>query len=304
MARKLTNLAASIRERLLQRAHADGEDFQLLLSRFGNERFLYRLGISEYRNRFVLKGATLFTLWMGRLHRPTRDLDLLGVGSSRIEDAVAAFKVICGMPAEDGIIFDITSVRGMRIKEDAEYEGVRVLLAGALAGARIPMQIDVGFGDALDLGRPMCTFPVLLPMEAPLIRAISKEAVVAEKLHAMVVLDMGNSRMKDFYDIWFMSRCWPFDLAALRTAIVATFERRKTALPQELPIALSSTFLANADKQAQWLAFRRRLGADSTPLTLEDVGAAIQDFVGPALSAVPSSPTDVWNAGDGWSSGP
>lgn len=303
MAKKLSNLAASIRARLLQRARATGEEFQLVLSEFGNERFLYRLGVSDYRDRFVLKGATLFTLWMGRLHRPTRDLDLLGAGSANIEDVAAVCKAICGIPAEDGIVFDVASVHGMRIRGDAEYEGVRVQLQADLAGARIPMQIDIGFGDAVERGGDFVTFPVLLPMEAPVIRAYPKESVVAEKLHAMVVLDMANTRMKDFHDIHFMSQRWSFNLGAMRAAAVSTFARRQTPLPQELPVALTAAFLASPDKQAQWRAFRRRLGEDAPSTALEDVGAAIRIFVGPVLldSGIPE--TAVWNPGTGWSVG-
>ncbi len=303
MAKKLTNLAASTRERLLQRARASGEEFQLVLSEFGNERFLYRLGVSDYRDRFVLKGATLFTLWTGRLHRPTRDLDLLGAGSSKIEDVVTVCKAICGIPAEDGIIFDVASVHGMRIREDAEYEGVRVQLQADLAGARIPMQIDIGFGDAVEHGGDFVQFPVLLPMEAPLIRAYPKESVVAEKLHAMVVLDMANSRMKDFHDIRFMSQRWFFNLGVMRTAVIATFARRQTPLPQELPLALTAAFLASPDKQAQWRAFRYRLGENAPATVLEDVGAAIRVFVGPILLDPNFPDSAVWKPGSGWSAG-
>ncbi len=272
--------------------------------RIWHERFLYRLGASDYRDRFVLKGATLFTLWTGRLHRPTRDLDLLGAGSSEIEDVVTVCKAICGIPAEDGVIFDVASVHGMRIREDAEYEGVRVQLQADLAGARIPMQIDVGFGDAVEHGGDFVQFPVLLPMEAPLIRAYPKESVVAEKLHAVVVLDMANSRMKDFHDIWFMSQRWSFNLGAIRAAITATFERRKTPLPTELPLALGSVFLASSDKQAQWRAFRHRLGEEAPSIALEAVGAVICDFIGPALlRPAPLPDSAAWNPGGGWIAG-
>lgn len=303
MAKKLTNLAASIRERLLQRARVAGEEFQLVLTEFANERFLYRLGASAYRDRFILKGATLFTLWDGRLHRPTRDLDLLGAGSSQIEDVVAVCKAICSLQVEDGIVFDLASVHGMRIREDADYEGVRIQLRAELAGARIPMQIDIGFGDAVEPGGQLVHFPVLLPMEAPLIRAYPKETAIAEKLHAMVILDMANSRMKDFHDIWFMSMRWSFNLGTLRAAITATFERRSTPMPAQLPTALTAAFLTAPEKQAQWRAFRRRLGDQAPSIELEDVGAAIRDFIGPPLLQSASFANHaVWNPADGWAS--
>ncbi len=213
-------------------------------------------------------------------------------------------KAICGVPAEDGIIFDVLSVHGMRIREDAEYEGVRLQLQADLAGARIPMQIDIGFGDAVEHGGgDFVQFPVLLPMAAPLIRAYPKESVVAEKLHAMVVLDMANSRMKDFHDICYMSQHWSFNLGAMRAAVIATFARRQTPLPQELPLALTAAFLASPDKQAQWRAFRRRLGENAPSTALEDVGAAIRIFVGPVLLDPGIPDTAVWNPGSGWSVG-
>lgn len=302
MTKKLTNLAASIRERLLQRARSTGEEFQLALTEFANERFLYRLGASDYRDRFILKGATLFTLWDGRLNRPTRDLDLLGLGSSQIEDVVAVCKAICGIPVEDGIVFDLASVHGARIREDADYEGVRILLRAELAGARIPMQIDIGFGDAVEHGGDLVHFPVLLPMGAPLIRAYPKEAAIAEKLHGMVILDMANSRMKDFYDIWFMSKRWPFNLGTLSSAIASTFERRSTPLPDQLPTALGSTFLTAPEKQAQWRAFRSRLGDQAPSLALEEIGKAIRDFIAPALFLQTTLPPNaVWDPDKGWS---
>lgn len=306
MAKKLTNLAASIRERLLQHARVTGEDFQLVLTEFANERFLYRLGASAYRDHFILKGATLFTLWEGHLHRPTRDLDLLGAGSSKVEDVVAVCKAICSLQVEveDGIVFDLASVHGMRIREDADYEGVRVQLRAELAGARIPVQIDIGFGDAVEPGGQLVHFPVLLPMERPLIRAYPKETAIAEKLHAMVILDMANSRMKDFHDIWFMSTHWSFNLGTLRAAITSTFERRNTPMPAKLPTALTAAFLTAPEKQAQWRAFRRRLGEERSLLDLSGVGAAIQRFIGPViLASVTITDAAVWEPGSGWIGG-
>jgi predicted nucleotidyltransferase component of viral defense system len=215
--------AASIRARLLTLAQSKGEDYQRVLGRFAIERFLYRLGGSSYRDRFVLKGAMLFTLWTGETHRPTKDLDLLGWGNSAISEIEKRIREICKMGADDGILFDAASVAGAKIKEDDEYDGVRVKFRAELAGARIPMQVDIGFGDAVQPEPELASFPVLLPMEAPVIRAYPREATIAEKFHAMVVLDIRNSRMKDFYDIWFMASTWSFDMASLRDAIVACF---------------------------------------------------------------------------------
>jgi predicted nucleotidyltransferase component of viral defense system len=196
--------------RLLSLSQEKGEDYQRVLGRFAIERFLYRLGTSPYRDRFVLKGATLFTLWTGQTHRPTKDLDLLGRGSSTIEDVEQVIRSICDLREKDGILFHTESIEGTRIKEVDEYDGVRIKFSAQLAGARIPLQVDIGFGDAVYPEPELATFPVLLPMPAPIIRAYPREASIAEKLHAMVELDIRNSRMKDFYDIWFMANTWTF----------------------------------------------------------------------------------------------
>lgn len=264
------NLAASIRARLLRLAQDKGEDYQRVLGRYAIERFLYRLGRSPYRDRFALKGATLFTLWTGQTHRPTKDLDLLGWGSSAISDVEATIRAICKVQDEDGILFDDKSVEATTIKEDDEYDGVRVKFSAYLAGARIPMQVDIGFGDAVYPEPEFAAFPVLLPMDAPLIRAYPREASIAEKLHAMVELDIRNSRMKDFYDIWFIATTWTFDMASLRKAIRMSFERRGLGIPESVPFALTEDFLNDPQKKQQWSAFISRLNpSDRAPPPLK-----------------------------------
>src|SRR5580693_10115341 len=243
-----------------------------MLGRYAIERFLYRLGQSPYRDKFALKGATLFTLWTGHTHRPTKDLDLLGQGSSDIGDVGQTIRGICEIQEEDGLVFDRASVEGTKIKEDDEYDGVRVKLLADLAGARIPMQIDIGFGDAVYPEPELASFPVLLPMQAPLIRAYPRESAVAEKFHAMVVLDIRNSRMKDFYDIWLMANTWTFDMALLRSAIALSFQRRGSAMPNGAPFALTDEFLTDAQKMQLWKAFATRLNAGDKALTLAEVG--------------------------------
>ena len=279
------NIAASVRARLLRLAQESGEDYQRVLGRYGIERFLYRLGNSSYRDRFALKGATLFTLWTGQTHRPTKDLDLLGRGSSAIDEVEAVMREICGIQDDDGIAFDAKTITGTRIKEDDEYDGVRVRFNAHLAGARIPMQVDIGFGDAVFPEPELATFPVLLPMVAPQIRAYPRESLIAEKLHAMVELDIRNSRMKDFYDIWYMARIWAFEMPLLRRAIVLVFERRGLALPDGTPVALSADFLNDPQKKQQWNAFISRLNnADAHP-PLDEVGALLRAFLLPCLHA-------------------
>jgi predicted nucleotidyltransferase component of viral defense system len=300
MTRELNkNSAASIRARLLSLSKEKGEDYQRVLGRFAIERFLYRLGVSTYRDRFVLKGATLFTLWTGETHRPTKDLDLLGWGSSAIADVEQVFRAICEVTEDDGILFDSQSVEGTTIKENDEYNGVHIKFRAQLAGATIPLQVDIGFGDAVYPEPELATFPVLLPMSAPIIRAYPREASIAEKLHTMVQLDIRNSRMKDFYDIWFMANTWPFRLESLRSAITLSFQRRGSTLPNGVPFALTDEFLTDAQKMQQWKAFAGRLNAGDKAPSLADVGAVLRAFLLPCLS----SQTDiaqVWTPALGW----
>ena len=286
MTREATkNLPASIRARLLSLAQSRDEDYQRVLGRFAIERFLYRLGRSKHRDRFALKGATLFTLWTGQTHRPTKDLDLLGRGlSSNITEVEAMIREICHIQQDDGIVFDAESVEGTRIKEEDEYDGVRFKFQAELAGARIPMQVDIGFGDAVYPEPELASFPVLLPMEAPLIRAYPREATIAEKFHAMVVLDIRNSRIKDFYDIWFMANTWEFDMESLQKAIEFSFKRRGTSLPEDIPFALTEDFLEDTQKKVQWNAFVNRLDAGEERPTFAEVGAVLRSFLLPCIS--------------------
>jgi predicted nucleotidyltransferase component of viral defense system len=297
------NKAASIRARLLALAQSKGEDYQRVLGRFAIERFLYRLGRSPYRDKFAIKGATLFTLWTGQTHRPTKDLDLLGRGSSSISEVEQTIRVICGVHEEDGIAFDSASVEGTKIKEDDEYDGVRIKLQADLADARIPMQIDIGFGDAVYPEPELASFPVLLPMEAPLIRAYPREASIAEKFHAMVALDIRNSRMKDFYDIWFMANTWTFDMASLRKAILTSFERRGSTIPTAVPFGLTDDFLNDPQKKQQWSAFVSRLDSEDTIPSLEELGTILRAFLLPCISAesLTQPENNRWTPSLGWS---
>jgi predicted nucleotidyltransferase component of viral defense system len=298
------NTAASIRARLLTLAQSKGEDYQRVLGRYAVERFLYRLGQSPYRDKFAIKGATLFTLWTGHTHRPTKDLDLLGRGSSSaIAEVERTIRAICEIPDEDGIMFHRESVEGARIKEDDEYDGVRIKLLAELAGARMPMQIDIGFGDAVYPEPELVSFPVLLPMEAPLIRAYPREASIAEKFHAMVMLDIRNSRMKDFYDIWFMANTWTFDIATLRNAILASFERRGSTVPTGIPFALTADFLNDPQKKQQWAAFASRLDSEDTIPSLEELGTILRAFLLPCISAksLAQPENNYWTPSLGWS---
>ena len=281
------NVAASVRQRLLDLSRERGEDFQFILSRYTAERLLYRLGVSPHRDRFVLKGALLFVLWQGQLHRPTRDLDLLGFGDSDIAGLVAAFREICGTPVEDdGVAFLAETVTGANIREDQEYGGVRLTFVAMLDRARIPMQVDIGFGDAITPEAIWCDYPVLLDAQPPHLRAYPRETVVAEKLEAIVSLGMANSRMKDFYDLIVLARDFEFSGSQLAEAVRETFHRRQTGLPAERPLGLSEDFARDASKRTQWSAFIRRQSIADAPAELTDAVTLVRAFVEPVLMSV------------------
>ncbi len=302
-----TNVAASVRDRLLNRARARGEDYNVLLTRYAVERFLYRLGRSEHSERFVLKGAVLFVLWEGNPHRITRDLDLLGRGPSGVEEVVGAVRDVCAVEVEDdGLTFDLKTAVGERIREDQAYEGVRVTVLARLGTARVPLQIDVGFGDAITPDAEEATLPTILDAPPPVLRAYPRETVVAEKVQAMVILGIANTRMKDFYDVAYLARHFSFDGPTLVRALRATFERRGTPLPEGTPLALSDEFAGDALKQTQWRAFLRKAKLDiaggEAAVDLPGVVEALRAFLLPPLRAAAlSEPFErVWLAPGLW----
>lgn len=275
------NLAASIRARLKQRADATQQDFNLTLTHFGLERLLYRLSISTHAANYLLKGALLFSLWYDQPHRPTRDVDLLGYGADDIDTAVSAFREICQIVVEDGIAFDAASVKGAAIREDAGYGGVRIDLQATLDGARIVLQVDIGFGDAVTPAPESVRYPVLLEdLPAPQLRSYPKYTVVAEKFHAVCLLGMANTRMKDYFDLWVLLTEDALDDALLRSAVEATFARRQLPLPNNTPAGLSEAFVQDAAKQKQWAAFlkKNRLAALDLAVVIERLRNVFQDL--------------------------
>jgi hypothetical protein len=262
------DLAASVRARLLNIAKAEQTDFNSVLVRYALERFLYRLGQSAHADHFVLKGAMLFNLWYAMPHRPTRDVDLLGFGPSDLGAIAQVFREIVSVVAEDGIVFDAASVRVEEIRKNAGYAGARVIVSAELARARCKTQIDVGFGDAVTPGPVDAVYPVLIAdFAAPRLRTYPVYTVVAEKLHAMVLLGMTNSRIKDYLDLSVLLEREALDPATLAAAIAATFTRRGTALPTELPIGLSDEFSNDQSRQALWAAFLKKNALLAVPLT-------------------------------------
>lgn len=292
--------AASIRQRLLNSRPAN-EDFNTTLTRYAGARLLYRLSVSQHVERFVLKGAVLFSLWSDAPHRATRDVDLLGFGDPAVAAMEAVFRDVCAVEADDGLEFAGDSVRGEEIRSAAEYDGVRLRLDARLAQARIRVQVDVGFGDAVVPAPELIEVPALAGLPPARLRAYPREAVIAEKLHALVILRLANTRMKDIYDIWSLAQRFEFDAVRLAESIAATFARRRTEVPDDVPIGLSFAFAHDTEKAAQWHAFVQRSGAlDARELA--DVLADLRAFLVPVMHRVrtPSGTNSSWAPGGSW----
>lgn len=301
--KEIRDLSASVKYRLLALARERREDLQLILTSYALERLLYRISRSAHRDQFVVKGALLFSVWTHQTHRMTRDLDLLGRGTDAVPQIEQSFRELCALPVEpDGIEFLAETVTGEEIREEQEYGGVRITMQALLGKARIPVQVDIGFGDAVTPGPEEVVFPTLLDLPAPRLRGYPRETVIAEKLHAMAVLGIANSRMKDFYDLWILARLFEFDGDNVRRAIAATFAARRTPVPTECPFALTEEFAADPVKQVQWQAFVRRGRLMETELVLSEVAAALRDFlVPPTLAAAAGAPFHcTWQSPGPW----
>lgn len=271
-------LARSLQVRLARHAKEIGVDPNLVLTRYAVERFLYRLSRSPHAERFVLKGALLLLVWLGEALRPTRDADLLGYGD--LSDAVLAevFKEVCDVRVdEDGMTFLRDSVRVEPIRAEDDYGGQRITLQAGMGAARLSVQVDIGIGDAVTPAPEWLEYPSLLDLPRPRLRAYPRETVIAEKLHAMEFLGLRNSRMKDYFDIYALLREGKTDSARLARAIAATFARRRTGLPQDMPQGLSGEFASDSTKQTQWRQFlsKNRLEAPA----LDEVIAEIRAFI-------------------------
>lgn len=272
------DLTASIHARLLNRAKARGEDFNLILTRYAIERFLYRLSIAPAREVFWLKGALLFDLWFDVPHRPTRDADFLGFGPIDIEALASTVREICDLAVEDGMKFNPASITVEEIREEARYGGLRVRLVATLGNARCTVQLDVGYGDAVSPGPEEAIYPTLLDDQpAPRLRVYPRAAVAAEKLEAIVSLGMANSRMKDYFDLRALAHEGVLDTRQLGDAIAATFQRRQTLVPENIPLGLSDEFAHNTMKQTQWKAFLGKNRLDAP--TLKEVIKEVRGFV-------------------------
>lgn len=296
------DLGASVRQRLLNQSRAQGRPFQEVLQYFAMERFLYRLAKSPFADRFVLKGALLLTAWRAPLSRPTMDIDLAGRTNNQLDHIAELVGAVCEVVAEpDGVEFNRASIEAKRIKEDADYEGVRVRFHATLARARIPMQIDIGFGDVIVPGPTEVEYPTMLDFPAPVLQAYPRETVIAEKLEALTKLELLNSRMKDYYDLALLSRMYSFEGENLIAAIVATFGHRGTSIEAE-PVGLTDAFYADPARAIQWRAFVRRSRFTQEIGDLEKLVAEVRRFAFPVLAAAIGERPFMarWQAGGPW----
>jgi hypothetical protein len=268
MADGLKHIAASVKDRLLALAKAQGRVFEEVLVRYALERLLYRLSASKYRERFILKGGLLVTIWVGDNNRVTRDADFLGFGDGDESSLKTTFSEIMAINADDGLVFDLEALLAKPIREEMEYGGVRLKTSAFLEKTRIPVTIDIGFGDAVPIGQiQTIDIPTLLDFPVPKIEAYPPAAVIAEKFHAIVALGVINGRMKDYHDLWAVPQMIPICDADLNVALQATFARRRTEIPKSRPSGLDSGFYNNPAKQRQWRAY-----SDAVGLTAIDLG--------------------------------
>lgn len=268
----LKNRSASVRARLLSKAREKSVDYQLVLTRYALERLLYRLSISSQKEYFLLKGALLFDLWYDVPLRPTHDIDLLGFGIAEIPHLIDIFEELCNLELDDGIFYDLKSIKVEEIRKEANYSGIRVTLLGLIDGAKCPIQVDIGYGDAVTPAPESVLYPVMLDdMPAPCLRVYPRYTVIAEKLEAIITLGMANTRMKDYFDLYVILQDTDIDRTVLSQAVTATLNRRKTTRPKDVPTGLSERFSLNAQKNTQWNAFvnRNKLKATSLGATVD-----------------------------------
>ena len=300
-----SNVAASIRARLLIRARAEETEFQLFLDRYACERFLYRLGASEARDRCILKGASLLALWMEEPYRATRDVDLLAYGENDEKTVRSVMVTVCNVSClEDGVAFDIDTLKVSAIRDGQRYGGQRATMTAFLGIAKCNIQVDFGFGDVVIPGPEEAQLPTLIDgIPAPILRTYPQVSAIAEKFESMVQLGTRNSRMKDFYDIWALSETFDFDGPLLQDAVARCFDRRGTSWNAEMPEALTPAFYSNPQLQDYWTAYGHQGGLfNLPPSAFEVVGDRIQSFLGPVRDNIlAGEPFEMhWPAGGTW----
>ena len=296
------DIAASVRARLQANAKQTDRPFQEVLQYFAMERFLFRLSVSPHADKLVLKGGLMLTAWRAPSTRPTKDIDFLAEMPNDVDSVVGVVKDICLQDVDlDGLTFDVDSIEGRVIKEDADYEGVRVTFLGYLQNARVNMQIDMGFGDVVVPGVAMLEYPTILDHDVPKLSGYSRETTVAEKFEAMVKLGQINSRIRDFFDIWLLLRQFDFEGPVLARAVQETFTNRGTAIKPD-PVSFTAEFATDPSKTLQWTGFLRKSRIDFAPDTLQEVVEATADFLRPVARALASSEdfTSQWTAPGPW----
>jgi len=280
MKKDIKNIEASVKARLQNKAKKTSRPFSEVLQYYGMERFLYRVSQSKYADKFILKGALMFTVWHVPERRTTLDIDFLAQYDNQVANIEKMIKDVCKIDVvSDGLVFDSKNVKGQRIKEDADYEGVRVKFVGLLERSRIPMQVDIGFGDSIYPKPKLIEYPVILDFPKPRLKGYPAESIVSEKFEAMVKLGLLNSRMKDFYDIWLMMRQFDFDGLRLVEALKRTFKHRKTSLPQDSPLFAEEIYDEKSDRQILWKAFLKKGDVKHVPEKLNTTAGEIEKFL-------------------------
>lgn len=294
------NISASVRARLLNIARKENRPFGELLQYYSMERFLYRLSISRHSDRFILKGALMLRAWQSPVIRPTMDIDMLGRTDRSEQNIIRQIQEILSTEvAPDGLAFEPDSIKTEPITEDSDYAGLRIRFCGFLGSARVNIQIDIGFGDALYPEPEKLSLPTVLGDKPPMLLCYSRESAIAEKFEAMIKLGFLNSRMKDFYDIWLLSQQFQFIGKQLAEAVRLTFERRNTMFPEE-PDIFATAFAEQ--KQSQWSAFRKRLQQEHLPLSFAVIISDLKEFLLPLTEAVfaGGEMPGIWNKNRGW----
>ncbi|MCA9296929.1 MAG: nucleotidyl transferase AbiEii/AbiGii toxin family protein [Phycisphaerales bacterium] len=297
-----SNVAASVHSRLLNQARETAKPFNDLLQHYALERFLFRLSHSDFSSKFILKGALLLRVWEVSSIRPTRDIDLLGKTHNDLERVRSIIQQLCVATVnDDGMSFDAESIRAAFIAEDAEYEGIRIEFTGRLGNARIPMQIDIGFGDRVTPAPTIIEYPTVLASGPIRLLAYTPETTIAEKFQVMLSRGLLNSRMKDYFDIWALAKARQYDGQLLAEAIATTCTQRKTAVSQT-PSALSKAMGDDEQRRIQWTAFRRRLQPTDAPESLDELVAAVARFLSPVANALATHAPfkHQWTPGGPW----
>jgi len=302
------DIPASVKARLLSYARERKQEFERVLTRYAAERFLYRLGASPAAERCLLKGAALLAVWLVDPYRATRDVDLLASGPADDESIRVLLDRVCTVPCpEDGLRFDLSRLSLEPIRAEEGYPGTRARLFAHLGRARIRVQVDIGFGDAVALAPEHVTVPSLLPaLPTAKVRAYPAEVSIAEKLEIMVRRGIRNSRMKDFHDVWALSRAMAFDGRRIQSAIVACFDRRGVPWTPSVSEVLSPHFYDTPELRTRWQSYRTRTyPVVPPPAAFPDIGASIIDFLGPVIEAVLAARTfeASWPCGGPWEPG-